>query len=942
MNFFTNSCTALVAGVDVFNAKFLNALKALFFCLMVLLWGGSYAKAQSDSTASASVSSELRSNDDSGDNDDSDDDGDDDSDDDGDDDEAHNDDDDDDDDGANTVAICHQLGNGGSVTIYVNPSAVEAHLNHGDALGVCDGGGNNEVPCELALQVNFPGDVTVECGQEGNLDYTGVPEISGEFCQEHVNVNFEDAIISCTPCGKVISRTWIISVGNLVEVSTQIITSQDTQGPEFIGLDAELNVQCRDEVYFQEVTAVDACSGETTIETWNSNTGEVDSECIATTAFGPGADWAVWLPTLSSASGANFVFDANGGHFDQFAGGTAHLHGTVVNTMNANEQFIVDLWFENKADWAAWSAQGRNYKNDLLLDCAINNHQDWNYYELVGGFSTMTGAGDLAGDVLYLYHLPNNYYFGFQIGVGANNKNCENGLSGWFTYEGFAGNEHISGHGDVNVDVQCDPNLNQNCIHNTSFTNLYRAVDGCGRASVASQQVIVNDTTAPVFSNCPESFTMECSDPAAPVAEGLEATDNCSGDVIITYLGEVAEGGPCYSTLTRTWSATDLCGNRADCVQVITIVDTTAPVLNNLPESEITVECDAVPAAAGVTIADNCDQNPTLVYNEERIDGNCPSNYTLIRTWYGYDQCENSTVTYQQTITVQDTTAPTFDPYEFYTHIECDQIPAIIPASDNCGEATVVVIEETLNSGGCLGTLHRVYRATDACGNSAEAEQYIAILDHTAPEFVGLPEDNTVECSEVVLNNDGGVTGIDNCENEVVITYSEQYVGQDDDCPETYDIIRTWVATDACDNQSTATRTTHVQDTTAPDFVTFPQDITISCDAEIPAVEYPTAVDNCDSDVDVAFGEAIMPGSCPQNYTIHRTFRAYDNCQNETVETQVITVIDETAPSFDEQNNSYTYECNTDIPVIEPIAHDNCGAVSLSYTDSDSEGNSCY
>jgi hypothetical protein len=77
--------------------------------------------------------------------------------------------------------------------------------------------------------------------------------------------------------------------------------------------------------------------------------------------------------------------------------------------------------------------------------------------------------------------------------------------------------------------------------------------------------------------------------------------------VTIQYLGEVAEGGPCYSTLTRTWSATDICGNRSECVQVITIVDTTAPVLNNLPEGEITVECDAVPAAAGVSIVDNCD-----------------------------------------------------------------------------------------------------------------------------------------------------------------------------------------------------------------------------------------------------------------------------------------------------------------------------------------------
>ena len=40
--------------------------------------------------------------------------------------------------GNNTVAICHRLGNGNYITIYVAPSAVNAHLGHGDYLGVCN------------------------------------------------------------------------------------------------------------------------------------------------------------------------------------------------------------------------------------------------------------------------------------------------------------------------------------------------------------------------------------------------------------------------------------------------------------------------------------------------------------------------------------------------------------------------------------------------------------------------------------------------------------------------------------------------------------------------------------------------------------------------------------------------------------------------------------
>ena len=40
--------------------------------------------------------------------------------------------------GNNTVAICHRLGNGNYITIYVAPAAVNAHLGHGDYLGACN------------------------------------------------------------------------------------------------------------------------------------------------------------------------------------------------------------------------------------------------------------------------------------------------------------------------------------------------------------------------------------------------------------------------------------------------------------------------------------------------------------------------------------------------------------------------------------------------------------------------------------------------------------------------------------------------------------------------------------------------------------------------------------------------------------------------------------
>jgi hypothetical protein len=164
------------------------------------------------------------------------------------------------------------------------------------------------------------------------------------------------------------------------------------------GVDPLVSVQClEDRPGFQNATAFDECTGFTgVVETWASETGSPDIHCTATTAFGPGADWAIWLEDLEESgdvASSYFHFDANGGTFKQFTDGTAHLSGTIENSLNSNQKFVVDFWFDEKRDWNTWDSLGRSYKNDLNLACADSNHTDWVYYEMKGGFSTLTGAG---------------------------------------------------------------------------------------------------------------------------------------------------------------------------------------------------------------------------------------------------------------------------------------------------------------------------------------------------------------------------------------------------------------------------------------------------------------------------------------------------------------------------------------------------------------------
>jgi hypothetical protein len=54
---------------------------------------------------------------------------------------------------------------------------------------------------------------------------------------------------------------------------------------------------------------------------------------------------------------------------------------------------------------------------------------------------------------------------------------------------------------------------------------------------------------------------------------------------------ETSSGPDCDKTITRTWTATDSCGNVETCSQIITVKDTTAPTIKNIP-GNITVQCD--------------------------------------------------------------------------------------------------------------------------------------------------------------------------------------------------------------------------------------------------------------------------------------------------------------------------------------------------------------
>jgi gliding motility-associated-like protein len=470
------------------------------------------------------------------------------------------------------------------------------------------------------------------------------------------------------------------------------------------------------------------------------------------------------------------------------------------------------------------------------------------------------------------------------------------------------------------------------CPQMGTYTNTFTVADTCGNQVAAPfvQVITIKDTTAPILSEAPANITVECN--AVPTAATLTATDNCDAAPAVTFQ-EVRTDGTCPNSyiLTRTWTATDACGNSSSKTQTITVIDTTAPVLSEAP-ANVTVECNAVPEPATLTATDNCDVNPTVTFNEVRTDGNCPSNYILTRTWTATDACGNSS-SKTQVITVQDTSAPVLSEAPANVTVECNAVPepATLTATDNCDVNPTVTFNEVRTNGNCPSNyiLTRTWTAIDACGNSASKTQVITVQDTSAPVLSEAPANVTVECNAVP--EPATLTATDNCAVNPTVTFNE--VRTDGNCPSNYILTRTWTATDACGNSSSKTQVITVQDTSAPVLSEAPANVTVECNA-VPEPATLTATDNCDVNPTVTFNEVRTDGNCPSNYILTRTWTATDACGNSSSKTQVIKVTDTTPPTlicppsltlFTDQDKGFAT-----VTVGQPTVADNCGNVTYS------------
>lgn len=517
--------------------------------------------------------------------------------------------------------------------------------------------------------------------------------------------------------------------------------------------------------------------------------------------------------------------------------GIAILSGVVQGVEDPSEEWKVFAVYGGETSGADWVANGGGlkYEHDCLSTVQANG-DDWQIYTMNGGMSFLEGQGSLTGSLLSLSHAPANEYFGFQVGEGANDRNCNYGAGGWFGWEGtIKGAPAAGAMGDFLVDLDpsqecyeaCDARVTCFCIATDEDDNIFEVFE------CVTQR---DDTTPPTMTNAPANVTIACTD-NLPTPPTPQFSDNCTDVCAPTWaLTPYLENDP------------HVCG-WDDC-------DIELPFLVSYTQSAFTCTGDA------------SDEHPF----EE-----CQGCGYYTRTWVFQDDCGNQD-SYTQTITIVDEVAPTWNnpalvEYRFESCLtiltqEEAENPLLVPvyASDNCDDSLTYMISATELSGGCPLTWHRTWTAKDDCGNiSEEFHQYVQLKDEVDP-IVTAPADITIYLDDNCTSNrhpsvTGEATATDHCSTQerldTMMTYTDSpnvYIcqGDDNNLQGSYQFTRTWTTTDYCLNDGSDTQIITVLDTIAPEGEV--HDVVLDCASFDCEIEYtqngaPSATDNCDSDV---------------------------------------------------------------------------------------------
>jgi len=253
------------------------------------------------------------------------------------------------------------------------------------------------------------------------------------------------------------------------------------------------------------------------------------------------------------------------------------------------------------------------------------------------------------------------------------------------------------------------------CGSTFDATRTWQATDACGK-----QQQLQPEGDGRRYQRARSSPVGTRTGPSPAVQPGLSTPRQSrtnSGTNAITIIGTVTNAA-CGSTFsaTRTWQATDACGNFARCSQTVTILDTTAPVINC--SANKTVQLGAAWTFDTPTASDSCSSVSVIIVGTVTNAG-CGKSLVATRTWKATDACGNSAQC-SQTVSVVDTTPPS--------------VTIISPTNGAVfiAPASFTLLADAQDAGGVIRVMEFFF-GTNALAKVTNEAPYFVVLTNLAP-----------------------------------------------------------------------------------------------------------------------------------------------------------------------------------------------------------------
>ncbi len=372
---------------------------------------------------------------------------------------------------------------------------------------------------------------------------------------------------------------------------------------------------------------------------------------------------------------------------------------------------------------------------------------------------------------------------------------------------------------------------------------MWEFTDACDRTLSHVQTITINPADSPMFIDPPMDLNLLCSD-VEPNFVDLEYTNSAMGLCLVegTIIPNIVDNTTnCGGTKMATWEFTDACDNTIMHTQTITIEPPAEAMFVN-PPANLTVSCNDVTSTADNLNYTNGDmdcpiEGEAIAVTTEDFN-NCGG--TITHVWEFTDDCDR-TITHTQIITVEPAEEAMFGDLPADLMLTCNEFENFVPeivdytngAMGNCliEGAIIGVIDNFPDA--CGGDVSVLYEFTDACGRTISHTQTIMVSPADAAEFIDLPDNMTLSCSESnfvpdPLSYTNGELGSCLIVGEVNAIQS----GSVDECGGVINYI--WTFTDACNRTITHTQIVTFEAAPEPEWINPLGDEFLECDGELP------------------------------------------------------------------------------------------------------------